>query len=67
MGNREGGLLMLDLVAYTVAGLVLYFFSDWLLNQIEVRRGRRFENRSVVFFAIILVLALGSFELIKRL
>jgi len=57
---------MLDLVAYTVAGLVLYFVSDWILNQIEIRRGKRFENRSMVFFAIIMVLALGSFELIKR-
>lgn len=57
---------MLDLVAYTVAGLVLYFVSDWILNQMEIRRGARFENRSLVFFAIIMVLALGLFELIKR-
>jgi uncharacterized membrane protein YjdF len=58
---------MLDLVAYTVAGLVLYFVSDWILNQIEIRRGERFGNRSLVFFAIIMVLALGLFELIKRI
>jgi len=58
---------MLDLVAYTVVGLALYFVSDWILNQIEIRRGNRFENRSLVFFAIIMVLALISFELIKRL
>jgi len=57
---------MLDLVAYTVAGLALYFVSDWILNQIEVRRGKRFENRSIVFFAIIMVLALTLFELINR-
>ncbi|MCB1869696.1 MAG: hypothetical protein KDI43_14570 [Gammaproteobacteria bacterium] len=58
---------MLDFVAYTVVGLVLYFVSDWILNQIEIRRGARFENRSLVFFVIIMVLALGSFELIKRM
>ena len=58
---------MLDFVAYTVVGLVLYFVSDWILNQIEIRRGARFENRSLVFFVIITVLALGSFELIKRM
>ncbi|MCP4284748.1 MAG: hypothetical protein GY792_09890 [Gammaproteobacteria bacterium] len=58
---------MLDLVAYTVAGLALYFVSDWILNQIEVRRGKRFENRSIVFFAIIMVLALTLFELINRI
>ena len=58
---------MLELVAYTVAGIVLYFLSDWILNQIEIKRGMRFENRSLVFFTIIMVLALGTFELINRL
>jgi len=58
---------MLDLVAYTVAGLVLYFVSDWILNQIEIIRGERFESRSLIFFGIILVLALGLFELIQYL
>jgi len=67
MVNREGGWLMFEAVAYTIAGLVLYFLSDWILNQIEIRRGQPFENRSMVFFAIILVLALVTFELINRL
>ncbi|MCP5416976.1 MAG: hypothetical protein H6965_07780 [Chromatiaceae bacterium] len=58
---------MLELVAFTIAGLVLYFISDWILNQIEIRRGTRFENRSLVFFVIIMVLALVLFELIKRI
>ena len=58
---------MLDLVAYTVAGLVLYFVSDWILDQIEIRRGERFESRSLIFFGIILVLALGLFQLIQYL
>ena len=58
---------MLDLVAYTVAGLVLYFVSDWILNQIEIIRGERFESRSLIFFGIILVLALGLFQLIQYL
>lgn len=60
-------MLMLELVAFTIAGLVLYFISDWILNQIEIRRGTRFENRSLVFFVIIMVLALVLFELIKRI
>ena len=58
---------MPDLVAYTVAGLVLYFVSDWILNQIEIRRGERFEYRSLIFFGIILVLALGVVQLIQYL
>lgn len=58
---------MLDVAAYIVVGLVLYFVSDWILNQIEIKRGERFQNRSLVFFAIIMLLALVSFELLKRL
>ncbi|HXK55767.1 MAG TPA: hypothetical protein PLZ16_03905 [Gammaproteobacteria bacterium] len=58
---------MLDIAAYIVVGLVLYFVSDWILNQIEIKRGERFQNRSLVFFAIIMLLALVSFELLKRL
>jgi hypothetical protein len=46
---------------------VLYFFSDWLLDRIEQARGARFENRSIIFFAIILVFALVSFQLIGYL
>ena len=60
-------MLMLELVAFTIAGLVLYFISDWILNQIEIRRGARFENRSLVFFVIIMALALVLFELIKQI
>jgi len=55
---------MLAFFLYTAAGLILYFLSDWILNQIEVRRGQRFANRSVVFFVIILMLAVVVFNLI---
>ncbi len=55
---------MLAFFLYTAAGLILYFLSDWILNQIEVRRGQRFANRSVVFFVIILTLAVVVFNLI---
>ena len=55
---------MLAFFLYTAAGLILYFLSDWILNQIEVRRGQRFANRSVVFFVIILTLAVVAFNVI---
>jgi hypothetical protein len=45
---------------------LLYVVSDWILNRIEIRRGARFENRSLVFFLIILVLALVLFNLIQQ-
>ncbi len=56
----------MELIAFTLAGIVLYFFSDWLLDRIEQARGARFENRSIIFFAIILVLTLVSFQAISR-
>jgi hypothetical protein len=51
---------------YTLAGIVLYFAADWILNRIEIRRGARFEHRSLIFFAILLTLALASFQLIQQ-
>ncbi len=58
---------MLQAISYTVVAVVLYAVSDWILNQIEIKRGKRLEHRSVIFFAIILVLALGTFSLLERL
>jgi len=43
---------------YTIGGIALYFAADWLLNQIEVSRGKRFEYRSLIFFAMIFSMAL---------
>ena len=54
-------------VYYTVAGVVLYLVSDWILAGIEKARGATFEQRSLVFFVIILVLALTSFKAIELL
>ena len=58
---------MIELVAYTIAGIILYFGSDWILIQIENAAERKFENRNLIFFAIILILALSSFALIRLL
>ena len=52
---------------YTVTAGLLYLISDWILNKIEQRVGKRLEYRSLVFFAIIAVLAVGSFEIIDRI
>lgn len=57
----------MEFVYYTTAGLVLYFLSDWILNKIETFHGDRLKYRSVVFFAIILVLAVSSLKLIELL
>jgi len=52
---------------YTVAAVVLYLISDWILNKIEIYYGKRLKYRSVIFFAIIMVLAVGSFSIIDRI
>jgi hypothetical protein len=57
---------MMDVLYVTVLGIGLYFLSDRLLDWIETVRGARFQNRQVVFFAIILVLALLTFQLVRH-
>ena len=57
----------MEIVYYTVTAVLLYAVSDWLLNRIEIKRGKRFEHRTLIFFAMILTLALVTFEIIQRL
>ena len=55
-------------VYYTIAAIVLYFLSDWILLKIEQVRGKQFEQqRSLVFLVIIMILAVGSFKAIEML
>lgn len=56
----------MEALYFTVAGIVLYLFSDRALDFLERRRGARFEHRSLIFFAILLILALIAFQLIGR-
>ena len=57
----------MEFVYYTIAGITLYLVSDWILNRIEISRGERFEHRSVIFFVIILALAVVTFRIIEYL
>ncbi len=56
----------MELLALGVVTVALYFLSDWILNRLESMAGRRFEQRSVIFFAILLVSMLLSFSLIRN-
>ena len=56
----------MQLVLFTVLAVVLYLVSDRILDALERRAGRRFDNRSLVFFAILLALALVTFSLVQR-
>jgi hypothetical protein len=57
----------MQFVFYTIAALALYFFSDWILVRIEKSRGEPLKYRSVIFFAIIMVLSISSFKAIEIL
>ena len=57
----------MDIVYFTVIAIGLYFGADWLLDYVERVRGKRFENRQVVFLAIILPLSLATFWLVRTL
>lgn len=54
-------------VYYTVAGIVLYLLADRILRWMESRAGRVFEHRTLVFFALLSAMALGSFAVIRAL
>lgn len=56
----------MQIVLFTVVAVVLYLAADRILDALERRAGRRFENRSLLFFAILLVLAVVTFTLVQR-
>lgn len=57
----------MEAVYYTVAAVILYFVSDWILQRAEIYYGRRFEHRTLIFFFILFGLALTTFSLVRRL
>ena len=56
----------MELVYFTVVAVVLYFVSDWILRVVESGFGRTFEHRTLIFFGILLTLALISFWIIRE-
>ena len=57
----------MSIVYFTLVAAILYLFSDWAVQRAELVAGRRFEHRSLVFFCILLALALTTFTLIGQL
>jgi membrane-anchored glycerophosphoryl diester phosphodiesterase (GDPDase) len=55
----------MEIVYFTLVAIVLYLVSDWILQRVEESAGRRFEHRSLIFFALLLTLALVCFSLIR--
>jgi len=57
----------MDAVYFFLVAILLYFAADWALRRIEAALGRTLEHRMLVFFVLLLTLALVSFALIRRL
>jgi hypothetical protein len=57
----------MEVVYFTLTAAACYMISDWALKRMEARAGRRFEHRTLIFFAMILSLALVSFALVRSL
>lgn len=55
----------METVTFIVVAVALYFLSDWILRRLEAAAGRVFENRSLIFFGILLASALASFWLLR--
>lgn len=55
----------MEIVYFTLVAALLYLISNWLVERLEVAAGRRFEYRSLLFFVILLTLAMVSFYLIR--
>ncbi len=55
----------MEIVLFTVVAATLYLAADRLLVLVERLRGRPLANRSVVFFLLLLGLALPTFALIR--
>lgn len=56
---------MSEILLFTLNAIVIYFLADWIVRMIEARRGEILKQRQIVFFAIILVLALVTFRLLR--
>ncbi len=57
----------MTILYFTLAGIILYLAADWILRRIETAAGRQLEHRSLVFFVILLTMAVTSFGLIRNL
>lgn len=55
----------MEALYFTLVAIALYLVSDRILDRIEIAAGRRFQYRSLLFFAILLTLAIATFSLIR--
>jgi hypothetical protein len=57
----------MEILYFTVAAMFLYVAADWILKRIETAAGKQLESRNLIFFAILLTMAVTSFAVIRKL
>ena len=66
IGSRSAIVVLMSAVYFTLVAIILYFAADWILERVEIAAGTRLEHRSLIFFVILMTLALTSFALIQN-
>ena len=56
---------MFQIITFSAVGIALYLLTDQLITFAEKKRGAPLENRSIIFFVIILVLSMVTFNSIQ--
>ena len=56
----------MEILLFTLVGVILYVASDAIVKAIEKKRGKLLPNRSIIFFGIITVMALVTFNLLEN-
>ncbi len=57
----------MDIILFTVVGIVLYLVTGQLLAMLEKMHGNPLPQRNIIFFVIILALSLPTFSLLRTL
>ena len=57
----------MEMLYFVAVAIALYVAADWILKRAEERAGRRFKNRSIIFFGLLLSLALVTFAILRNL
>ena len=57
----------MEIIYFTLAAAILYVAADWILKRMETAAGKRFEKRSLIFFVILMTMAVTSFAIIRTL
>jgi len=60
-------LASMEIIYFTLAAILLYLAADWILRRIESAAGKPLQYRSLIFFVILLTMAVTSFALIRNL